>query len=222
MPAPAAPLPANYDLTHKLASTFSLRLPDDFARGTVWGGLFRNSGLFATARFNSGLPYTRQPLAAPARFSEPSNSSRRGSEFRAELRVTRFFEVAGSVELGAIFEVFNLFNNENLQTFGFGPFIFGAGANSGVYNTTGSRLLEGREELHAEQLATDTLVIASINPTTPSGRLTRQFREFADIDGDGIVYPDEQRIMALLAFGAGNEIGAQPKRSYRLGIEVRF
>ena len=68
--APATPLPADYDITHKLASTFSLRFPNEFSPGTTLGSVLENFGIFATARFNSGLPYTRQPVASGI-FIEP-------------------------------------------------------------------------------------------------------------------------------------------------------
>jgi hypothetical protein len=218
---PTAPLPANYDLTHKLTGTFSLRFPADFAEGNVWGDLLRRAGVFATARFQSGLPYTRQPVGVPTLFSEAPNSSRRKSDFRADLRVTKYFPLAAGIELGSFLEVFNVFNNENLDTFTYGAF-FQSGTGAGVYNTTGSRLLDGQEELRAEQAVTDSIVLRAIDPSTQAGRLTKEFRSFADIDGDGIVYPEEQRIMALLAFGAGSEFAALPKRSVRLGVELRF
>jgi hypothetical protein len=138
------------------------------------------------------------------------------------VRATKYFELASDVEIGAIFEIFNLFNNENYisgnQAIPFG----GAGINNGVFNTTGSRLLDGTEILQAEQQVTDDIVLADIDTSTPGGELTRLFRGFSDIDGDGVVTSAEQRIMGRLAFAAANEIVAQPKRNYRLGLELRF
>jgi outer membrane receptor protein involved in Fe transport len=218
--APATPLPADFDVTHKLASTFSLRFPNDFQEGSTVGDIFQNFGVFATARFASGLPFTRQPIASGA-FIEPPNSSRRDSNFQTDVRATKYFELASDVELGAIFEVFNVFNNENLtedQVIPFGE----AGVNNGVFNTTGGRLLQGNERLEAEQQVTDDVVLADIDTSTPGGAITREFRGFSDIDGDGVVTSAEQRIMGILAFGSARELDAQPKRSYRLGVELRF
>jgi outer membrane receptor protein involved in Fe transport len=219
--APAAPLPADFDVTHKVATTFSLRFPNDFQDGSRIGDVFQNFGVFATARYNSGLPYTRQPVASGI-FLAPPNSSRAQSTFQTDVRATKYFELASDVEIGAIFEIFNLFNNENFisgnQAIPFG----GAGINNGVFNTTGSRLLDGTEILQAEQQVTDDIVLADIDTGTPGGELTRLFRGFSDIDGDGVVTSAEQRIMGRLAFAAANEIVAQPKRNYRLGVELRF
>jgi hypothetical protein len=123
--------------------------------------------------------------------------------------------------MGAIFEVFNVFNNENLSTDQVIPF-GEAGVNNGVFNTTGGRLLQGNERLEAEQQVTDDVVLADIDTSTPGGAITREFRGFSDIDGDGVVTSAEQRIMGILAFGSARELDAQPKRSYRLGVELRF
>ncbi|MBA2563810.1 MAG: TonB-dependent receptor [Gemmatimonadetes bacterium] len=218
--APGVPAPADYDVTHKLSSTFSVRFPNDFADGGGAAALLRNFGVFATARFNSGLPYTRQPVSSGI-FVEPINSSRRDSEFQADVRATRYFTLASDVELGAIFEVFNLFNNENPATTQFRPFLQ-TGVNNGVYNSTGSRLLDGREILLAEQQVTDDIVIADIGTDTPENQLTTEFRRFSDIDGDGVVTSREQRIMGILSYGGFNEVFAQAKRNYRLGVELRF
>jgi outer membrane receptor protein involved in Fe transport len=218
--APSTPLAADFDVTHKIASTFSLRFPNDFAEGTGLGAVFQNFGAFATARFQSGLPYTRFPIASTL-LSEPPNSSRRDSEFRTDLRFTKYFELASDVELGGIFEIFNLFNNDNPTQSQLTPF-GRTGINNGVYATTGNRLLDGREIQRAVQQTSSPVVLAEIDTSTPGGQLTREFREFSDIDGDGVVSSAEQRIMGILAFGAGNEIAAQAKRQYRLGVELRF
>jgi outer membrane receptor protein involved in Fe transport len=206
VPPPGIATPADFDLRHKLAATFTLRFPRDFQDETLWGTVFQNVGLFATARFNSGLPFTRTTLFAASSVELP-NSSRRGSEFRSDVRATKYFELGGKVELGAIFEVLNLFNSEN---------------NDGVHGFTGSRLLDGTEIRTADQQVGDDIVLADIDTTNVGGALTRVFRSFTDIDGDGVVSRAEQRIMGILAFGARNELYAQPKRSYRLGVEVRF
>jgi hypothetical protein len=222
IPPPTLPQPATFDMRHKLAGTLSLRLPADFAPGTVWGDVLQNVGAFATWRFNSGLPYTRQAIGTLA-FLEAPNQSRRSSTFESDLRVTKYFELAGALELGGIIEVFNVFNNDNPTEQQFGPFS-NAGKGNGVYNTTGSRLIDGTEIKRAEDASiAEPIVLADIpNQDTPGGRLTREFREFTDIDGDGILTHDEQRIMSILAFGAASELAAQPKRHYRLGVELRF
>jgi outer membrane receptor protein involved in Fe transport len=218
--APAIPAPADFDVTHKIASSFSLRFPSDFAEGSGWGALLQDFGAFATARFGSGLPYTRQPISSGF-FSEPLNASRRASDFQTDVRFTKYFTLTSGVQLGGIFEIFNLFNNENL-TGADDPATGAEGITNGVFHTTGTRLTAGNEILDAEQQVTDPVVLADIDTSTPGGALTRELRGFSDIDGDGIVSRQEQRLMGILAFGAANEVDAQPKRQYRLGVEFRF
>ncbi len=205
VPTPAIPTPADFDLRHRLAATFSLRFPRDFLRETFWGAVFQNFGLFATARFRSGLPFTRTTISGEN--IELPNSSRLQSQFRADVRATRYFQLGSSLQLGAIFEVFNLLNNENVGE---------------VHASTGSRLLDGNEIRNADDRAGDDIILANIDTTTASGALTREFRSFTDIDGDGVVSHAEQRIMGILAFGAASEIPARRKRFYRLGVELRF
>jgi outer membrane receptor protein involved in Fe transport len=222
---PASPLAADFDVTHKLALTGSLRFPKDFAPGSTAGAIFRDFGLFATARFNSGLPFTRQPVASGL-FLAPPNTSRAESTFRTDVRATKYFVLASDVELGAIFEIFNLFNNDNIvsgnQAIPFG----GAAINNGVFGTSGDRFITGNEIQSAEQTLTDDIVIADICPdgvcATPGDQLTQLFRSWSDIDGDGVVTREEQRIMGRLAFGSAAQIDADPKRQYRLGVELRF
>jgi outer membrane receptor protein involved in Fe transport len=219
--APAQPLPADYDVTHKLAATFSLRFPKDFGPGSTLGSVFQDFGVFTTARYQSGLPFSPQPVNDGI-FIAPPNSARAQSTFQTDVRATKYFTLASDVELGAIFEVFNLFNNDNPlsgnQAIPFGR----TGVNNGVYNTTGNRFLNGSETLLAEQQVSADIVLADIDTSTPSGALTREFRSFSDIDGDGVVTSAEQRIMGRLAFATQDELIGGPKRSYRLGVELRF
>jgi outer membrane receptor protein involved in Fe transport len=208
VPPPQLPLTADFDLTHKLAATFSLRLPRDFRSGTLLGDVLQDFGFFATARFNSGLPFTRTAPPSGRPSLELPNSSRRSSAFRADARATKYFPIGSKLEVGAIFEVFNLLNNENVVD---------------VHGTTGTRLVSGSEVVDAQtQVSGSDIVLAEIDTTTVDGALTREFRSFSDIDGDGILSREEQRIMGILAFGAASELAAEPKRHYRLGLELRF
>ena len=58
-PPPEAAQRTNDDRTHNLVGSVALQLPDDFRKGTTVGAIFRNLGVFATFRVQSGLPYTR-------------------------------------------------------------------------------------------------------------------------------------------------------------------
>jgi hypothetical protein len=57
---PEALLRTDDDRRHNIAGSLAFNWPDDFQRGTWYGGLLRNAGIFARFRFISGLPYTRE------------------------------------------------------------------------------------------------------------------------------------------------------------------
>ncbi len=58
-PPPEAAQRTNDDRTHSLVGSVALQLPNDFRKGTTVGSIFRDLGVFATFRVQSGLPYTR-------------------------------------------------------------------------------------------------------------------------------------------------------------------
>jgi len=58
-PPPEAAQRTNDDRTHSLVGSIALQLPNDFRKGTTVGSIFRDLGVFATFRVQSGLPYTR-------------------------------------------------------------------------------------------------------------------------------------------------------------------
>src|SRR5438552_14440004 len=58
-PPPEAAQRTNDDRTHNLVGSVALQLPNDFRKGTTVGSIFRDLGVFATFRVQSGLPYTR-------------------------------------------------------------------------------------------------------------------------------------------------------------------
>ena len=57
-PPPQAILRTDDDRTHNISGSLAFNWPDDFNRGTWYGTVLRNAGLFARFRFVSGLPYT--------------------------------------------------------------------------------------------------------------------------------------------------------------------
>jgi outer membrane receptor for ferrienterochelin and colicin len=57
-PPPEAAQRTNDDRTHSIVGSIALQLPNDYKRGTTMGTIFRDVGVFATFRVQSGLPYT--------------------------------------------------------------------------------------------------------------------------------------------------------------------
>ena len=59
LPPPQAILRTDDDRTHNISGSLSFNWPDDFNRGTWYGTVLRNAGLFTRFRFVSGLPFTQ-------------------------------------------------------------------------------------------------------------------------------------------------------------------
>jgi outer membrane receptor protein involved in Fe transport len=59
-PPPEALLRLDHDRRHNITGSLAFNWPDDFQRGTWYGALLRNGGLFVRFQFLSGLPYTRE------------------------------------------------------------------------------------------------------------------------------------------------------------------
>jgi hypothetical protein len=59
-PPPEALLRTDDDRRHNITGSLAFSWPDDFQRGTWYGAVLRNAGVFARFRFISGLPYTRE------------------------------------------------------------------------------------------------------------------------------------------------------------------
>ncbi|MCE5270907.1 TonB-dependent receptor [bacterium] len=107
---PSALRPVSGDRTHSLSYILNLRLPADFAPGTVWGSVLRNASSFVTFSLKSGQAYTR---INPESFGymETVNASRLPSEFNIDLRFSRQFDLGGKRSVVVFGEVFNLLNH---------------------------------------------------------------------------------------------------------------
>jgi hypothetical protein len=124
-PPPTAQLTTRDNRTHTIAGALSLSFPRDWRGGTTAGRLLENTGLFATFRFASGLPYTRLENIGRGQQGpgtnfglggtsvEPLNTSTMPWIKNVDLRVTRGFRVAGR-DLGVFADFRNLFNFTNL------------------------------------------------------------------------------------------------------------
>ncbi|HWO90229.1 MAG TPA: TonB-dependent receptor [Gemmatimonadales bacterium] len=125
VPPPQALLTTRNDRTHTIAGSLALNFPNGWRSGTLAGSLLQNTGMFATFRFASGLPYTRIENAGAgsrgpgngfglvATGTETLNSSRMPWFRNVDLRVTRGFRL-GSRDLTLFADFRNLFNWENL------------------------------------------------------------------------------------------------------------
>ncbi len=126
LPPPQALLTTQDNRTHTVAGSLAFNFPNDYRAGTMVGSLLENTGLFATFRFASGLPYTRIDNATPTGARGPGNgfglvatgletlnSSTMPWIKNVDLRVMRGFRVAGN-NLQVFADFRNLFNWTNL------------------------------------------------------------------------------------------------------------
>jgi hypothetical protein len=238
-PPPQAILPTGLSRPHDLAAAMGLSFPGDWRRGSILGAVLRNLGLFATARFASGTPYTPCRVAAESgeclHEGEP-NSARLPASKQFDLRVTKGFDL-GRLGLTAYLDARNLFNFTNvLRVFSVtgttvnsvdhqvqwaadsSSFAADAGA-TGVY--TGDGAIDLRFGL--VESGCDAWVTAANRASAPDCvYLIRAEERFGD--GDHVFTVAEQRRAsdAFYAFDRGFYNFTGDPRRLRIGIEVTF
>jgi hypothetical protein len=115
-PPPQEIIPTVLSRQHDLASAVALTFPAEWKKGSVVGSVLGNVGLFATARFASGTPYTPCQDAAESgecRTDGAPNSARLPAAKQFDLRVTKGFEL-GRLALTAYLEARNLLDFTNV------------------------------------------------------------------------------------------------------------
>jgi hypothetical protein len=115
-PPPQAILPTGESRPHDVAAAFALTVPLNWRKGTVLGSALSEVGLFATARFASGTPYTpcREPTEdGQCHLAGAANSARLPASKQFDLRLTKGFGL-GHVGVTAYLDVRNLFDFTNV------------------------------------------------------------------------------------------------------------
>ena len=122
---PQAILTSGDNRSHTIAGNLAATFPNGWNRGTVIGSILENTGVYATFRFASGLPYTlmengglgalgpNNGFGLSGNPEEPINSSTMPWIKDVDLRVTRGFRVAGK-DISVFADFRNLFNWKNL------------------------------------------------------------------------------------------------------------
>ena len=123
-PPPQAAQPVGFSRPHALAAQFAFNFPADFSEGTVVGAIMSRMGIFGTARYASGTPYTRCDPSLdddlPVTSGNPCGTL--GGDFNAarlpafknvDLRVTKGFRI-GSLDLTAYADARNVLNIKNV------------------------------------------------------------------------------------------------------------
>jgi hypothetical protein len=241
-PPPQAILPTGESRPHDVGAAFALNFPPDWGTGSVPGAVFGNVGVFATARFASGTPYTpcREPSEnGDCRIDGPPNSARLPMFKRFDLRLTKGFGLGRRLGMTAYLDVRNVFNFSNvLQVFSTNGLTVNPAdhqtrwaADSTSFADDANATLEAYLPSGAIDLRFGGLVAsgcsawrtASDRPAAPDCvYLIRAEERFGD--GDHVFTVAEQRRAsdAFYAFdrGAYNFLG-EPRRM-RLGLEVTF
>ncbi len=115
-PPPQEIIPTVLSRPHDIAAALAFTFPAEWKKGSILGSVLGNLGLFATARFATGTPYT--PCAEAAESGEcrhlgAPNSARLPASKQFDLRVTKGFDV-GRLTLTAYLDARNLLNMTNV------------------------------------------------------------------------------------------------------------
>lgn len=115
-PPPQAIIPTLLSRPHDLAAAIGLSFPGDWRHGSILGSVLGNLGLFATANFASGTPYTPCRVASESGeclHAGGPNSARLPASKQFDLRVTKGFDL-GRFQLTAYLDARNLLNFTNV------------------------------------------------------------------------------------------------------------
>jgi len=245
-PPPQAAQPVGYSRPHSIAAQFAFNFPADYKQGTLVGAIMNQLGIYGTARYASGTPYTRcdPSLDDDLALLSGQTCNQLGGDFNAtrlpafknvDLRVTKGLRFGG-LDLTAYADLRNVFNIENVlsvfaqtgttsnaryaQTLArqdSANFAVLAKAN-GVYDdATGSISLPGSDAECGGWLTTGA------NPSPPTCYFLRKAEQRFG-NGDGVYTLAEQQaasdVARLGTFNISRFAGAG--RTLRFGMEVNF
>ncbi|MBA2304816.1 MAG: TonB-dependent receptor [Acidobacteria bacterium] len=115
-PPPQEIIPTVLSRPHDLGAAVAFTLPGEWKKGSVLGSVLGDLGLFATARFATGTPYTPCEVASESggcRIAGAPNSARLPTSKQFDLRVTKGLELGG-LALTAYLDARNLFDFTNV------------------------------------------------------------------------------------------------------------
>ena len=244
-PPPEAAQRTNDDRTHSFVGSIAWQLPNDFKSGTTMGTIFRDVGVFATFRVQSGLPYTLLVNNGDGQTAPRLNFGGGGriatgtslNQFEMpwtknlDMRVNKGLRF-GRLDATAYLDVRNLFNfrnvvgvfaetggvlNEKLKTVGtIGDPEAATGEYGNLWDEAGNAGALGPDK------SVDLTSCVSWSSQINCVSLRRAEQRFGD--GNGVYTLDEQK-HALNTyydsfFGAWRFYA--PARSIRLGLELKF
>jgi hypothetical protein len=245
-PPPQAAQPVGFSRPHSLAAQFAFNFPADFQQGTILGAIMGRMGIFGTARYASGTPYTRcdptfeDDLAVTSggtcnQIGGDFNATRLPTFKNVDLRVTKGFRF-GSLDMTAYADARNVFNIENVlavfsqtgttsnQRYDDQLWVTDSanfaqnGKSNGIYNA-----LDGSLTLPSSDAACGSWVTTGNSPSPPTCYFFRKGEQRFG-NGDGIYTLAEQRtahdVARLGTFHISRFAGGG--RILRFGMEVNF
>jgi hypothetical protein len=245
-PPPQAILPTDFSRPHTLSGAFSLNFPSGWHRGSAFGSILQNVGVFTLFRYTSGNPYTpcNPEVQGDAdvvsgdncdrEFPSPLNSARLPAFKQLDMRFTKGFGLAG-LDITAYLDARNILNFRNIiQVFASKGDITNSlesgpnwsadstdlAAEAGKNESVGG---DGSISLPTAHEDCATWITAQDNPAAPNCiALVRAEQRYGN--GDGTFDLSEQRRASDALYnvvrGSYNFLG-QPRR-LRLGFEVNF
>jgi hypothetical protein len=245
-PPPQAAQPVGFSRPHSLAAQFAFNFPADFQEGSFLGGVMSRVGIFGTARYASGTPYTRcdPTLDDDLAVLSGGTCNTLGGDFNAtrlptfknvDLRVTKGFRL-GSFDLTAYADARNVLNIENvLAVFAQTGTTESQRLRQNMWSTDSANFAQNADENGRYNAADGSITLPSADsgcggwvttggdPSPPTCYFFRKGEQRYG-NGDGVYTLAEQRqasdIDNLPTFHISRFAGAG--RQLRFGMEVNF
>ena len=244
-PPPEAAQRTNDDRTHSFVGSVALQLPNDYRRGTTMGTIFRDVGVFATFRVQSGLPYTllenqgAGQTAPRLSFGLGGRTATGTTLNQFELPWTKNVDMRinkgmrfGRLDLSAYVDIRNLFNFRNItglfaetgsvlneehrKKSGLGDPAVGTGEYGNLWDEAGNAGVLGADK------SIDLTSCSSWSSQVNCVSLQRVEARFGN--ADKIYTLDEQNHALNTYYDSffGSWRFYAPARSIRLGLELKF
>lgn len=243
-PPPEAAQRTNDDRTHSLVGSVAVTLPGDWRSGTTMGSIFRDVGIFATFRVQSGLPYTRLVnvgagqiaprlafgLGGNAEEGETLNAQEMPWTKNVDVRVNKGIRV-GRLDMTVFADARNVFNFRNItslfaetgdirndrhRTETIGSVAAGSGEFGSLWDEAGEAGALGADN------SVDLSSCAGWGSQINCESLRRVEQRFGDGDGTYTVAEQERALNTFYEQFFGSWRFNAPGRSIRLGFELKF
>jgi hypothetical protein len=213
---------ADFDRTHTGLATVTWSVPRGSALARLGGGILKDVAVFATARYQSGLPYTSQDRSG--RRLPLHNDARQPPVANVDARVTKTF-TRGRLAAVAYLDVRNVLNFRTVSAIN--PVTRTIDDSIGREGSIANELLvlHGEAEVNGQTDPSHIDVSHCFTwPQDPVDCAALSRTEARYGNGDGWFTLDEQRRAFLAAYTLlnGPQWFYRPPRRVRIGVEVSF